>query len=96
MLHCHQRDGRLCAGFAAVHDMDENLGLRLAVTEGEITPAEAEAIRDYATTVPLWPSGFDAARHGMRDLGSPSPEAMAAAAKLTRLHPELLPAENRP
>jgi hypothetical protein len=90
MLYCHQRDGRLCAGFAAVHDMDENLGLRFAISDGTVSGDAAEAIRGYSTTADLWPTGFDAARHGMRDLGSPSPAALAAAAKLTFLHPELL------
>lgn len=84
VFYCHQATGRLCAGWAAVHDMDENLGLRAVSAAGLLTAAEVTAVRAYRTDVPLHPSGAAAAWHGMRDLTAPSPEAVQAIAKIVR------------
>lgn len=69
---CHQQDGRLCAGWTACHDMDENIGLRLAVMSGTMSPEDADAARDYSTPVPIFESGAEAAAHGMREIETPS------------------------
>jgi Family of unknown function (DUF6283) len=81
---CHQQDGKLCAGWVAVHDMDHSLGLRLAVSMGVISPEDAETILDYTTDVPLHGSGLAAALHGARSIPDPGPEARRMIARLER------------
>jgi hypothetical protein len=81
---CHQQNDRLCAGWVAVHDMDESLGLRLAVAMGAIDPADQAAVLDYSTDVPLWPSGAEAAAHGVAEIEDPDPQARRIVAKLER------------
>lgn len=81
---CHQQDSRLCAGWAAVHDMDENMGLRLLSLVEQITLEELEATRDFTTTVPLFDSGAEAAEHGLREVRRPSDRARKTIAKLER------------
>lgn len=81
---CHQQDGRLCAGWCAVHDMTHNLALRLAVASGTITVDDAERIIDYETTVPLFPSGAEAAKHGRAHIRAPKPDAVKAIQRLER------------
>jgi hypothetical protein len=73
---CHQNDGPLCAGWAGTHDMDENLAIRLDRN------VDVTACRDYATTVPLFSSGAEAAAHGMRDFENPGPEASGMTDKI--------------
>jgi hypothetical protein len=77
LFHCHSSPRRLCAGWVGCHDMDENLAMRLH--HRTVDPA----VYDYQCPVPLFGSGAEAAAHGMRDLEDPSPEAQAAAKKLT-------------
>lgn len=81
---CHQQDGRLCAGWVAVHDMDNSLALRLAAIMGQITPDQHDRIIDYRTPVALFGSGAEAAEHGMADIENPSPEARVLQAKIER------------
>jgi Family of unknown function (DUF6283) len=81
---CHQRDGRLCAGWVAVHDMQESLGLRLAQRQGLITAEDAVAALEYETDVPVFASGAEACEHGLRDLDAPTREAGALISKLER------------
>jgi len=81
---CHQQDGRLCAGWVAVHDMNHSIGLRVSVQVG-LTPVEdVDAILEYTTDVPLWASGAEAAAHGLAEVENPSAEAVALVARLTR------------
>jgi len=75
---CHQADGRLCAGWAGCHDMAHSLAARLALAHGEVD----ERLFSYASPVPLFGSGAEAAAHGMRDYTDPGQTARAAAAKL--------------
>lgn len=81
VFHCHRQDGRVCAGWAGCHDMEESLGARLAASMGWI---EGDALLGYETSTPLWDSGAEAAEHGLREIGSPSPEAQRVIGKLTR------------
>lgn len=80
---CHQINGHVCGGWAACHDMTQSLGVRMAVISGHITPETAEAIADYTTTVPVFPTGQAAADHGLTDQENPSPEAERAIDKIT-------------
>lgn len=80
---CHQQDGRACAGWVATCDMNESLGLRLASSVGAVADDDLDAFFDYATETPLWPTGSDAAVHGLKDVRNPSPEAERAIRKLT-------------
>jgi hypothetical protein len=84
VFQCHQQDGRLCAGWVAVHDMEQSMGLRIAVLSGLIDPDDVDMIVDYTTDVPVFRSGTEAATHGLRDLENPGDEARAVSAKLAR------------
>lgn len=81
---CHQQDGRLCAGWVAVHDMEESLSLRLATGAGIIDAGDLDEIFDYTTNVPLFASGREACDHGMREVERPGPEAREAIQRLER------------
>lgn len=72
---CHRQDGRLCAGWVAVHDMSNCLALRLALSMGVVAVQDLDAIIDYTTDVPLFDSGLEAALHGIRDLRTPGERA---------------------
>lgn len=80
---CHRQDGRACAGWVAVHDMDESLALRLACATGTIT--DPEAFREYRTSTPTWRSGAEAAAHGLAEIENPGSEARRLGVKLRRV-----------
>lgn len=81
---CHQQDGRICAGWAGCHDMEESLAARIAVLDGELTPDEYQYLLDYAAGVPLFESGRSAADHGQADVGNPGQRARQMARTLRR------------
>lgn len=81
---CHQQDGRLCAGWVAVHDMVNNFGMRMALSLGRIDPSDADAIYDYSTTVPLFDSGVEAAKHGLASVEDPDEKARRIVRKLVK------------
>lgn len=81
---CHQQDGRLCAGWVAVHDMEESLGFRLLSAMSHMEVEEIEAVFDYETDVPLFSSGTEAALHGLREIDSPSVAARRLIERLER------------
>jgi hypothetical protein len=75
LFHCHQQDGRLCAGWVAVHDMDHALAIRMAQSMHWLSPDVIDAVLDYDTDVPLWASGQEAAEHGLAEIEEISWEA---------------------
>lgn len=79
---CHQQDGRACAGWVAVHDMEESFGLRLATSIGMID--NPEPFLDYETSTPLFESGAEAAEHGLREIDTPGWEAAKVIGKLVK------------
>lgn len=81
---CHQQNGSICAGWCGVHDMNEALSIRLAVSMGKITPEDADTILDYTTPVPLFGTGQEAAEHGLAALDRPDADARKVIDKLTR------------
>ena len=84
LFYCHQRDQRLCAGWVAVHDMDENLAVRIAASTGVLDEDALRAVRAYSTDVELHDSGTVAADHGTALLEDPDPEARELIRKLIR------------
>lgn len=85
VFRCHlfrDESPRVCAGWAGCHDGDDLLALRVGVLTGTVTVETAEAVRDYCSPVPLFASGTEAAAHGLREVGSPSSEALRAMAKV--------------
>jgi hypothetical protein len=84
---CHQQDGRVCAGWAGTHDMEECFALRLAASAGALEGDALDATRDYESPVPLFASGREAANHGLRDLEEPGPEAVRTIRRLHRKRP---------
>lgn len=78
---CHQENGHLCSGWCGTHDMDDNLGLRIAA-QG-MDPAELKATLDYESPVPLWDSGAQAAKHGLSEIETPGESAQRVMRKLT-------------
>lgn len=81
---CHQQDGHLCAGWVAVHDMTESLGLRLAVLTGVIDADDLDEIIDYTTDVELFSSGAEACAHGLDEIYEPSIPARKMVDRLKR------------
>lgn len=79
---CHQQNGRMCAGWTACHDMEENMGVRLAVSLDQMSVETLEAARDYTTNVPLFSTGAEAKAHGMANVEAPTRETRKAIAKL--------------
>lgn len=73
MFLCHQQDGKACAGWCGVHDMNDSLGLRLAQSMGMVE--DPQPFFDYETDTPLFKTGAEAARHGMTEIADPSPKA---------------------
>ena len=63
LFMCHQK-----AGWLACHDARELLALRFP---HDVDPS----VYDYATEVPVFNSGAEARRHGMRDISHPSAKA---------------------
>lgn len=72
---CHQRDGHLCAGWVAGHGPHKLLALRL---DTAVDPK----VFDYATDVPVFSSGAEAAKHGLRDMDNPDDRAFRLMDKL--------------
>jgi hypothetical protein len=91
LFQCHQTDRRrVCAGWAACHDGNHLLALRLAVAHEVISEDTARAVVEYVTVVPLFASGAQAADHGQRNLEHPDPSAMAAIAKIEHARADLI------
>jgi hypothetical protein len=74
---CHQKDGNACAGWLACHDPRELLAVRMARDLDR-------SVYDYSTTVPVFSSGAEARRHGMRDIRRPGAKAHKMMAGLIR------------
>lgn len=81
---CHQQNGRLCAGWVGCHDMNESLGLRMAVRIGTVSPEGWEDAMDYVSPVPLFASGAEAAAHGMAEVEEPGVHARRTIDRLER------------
>lgn len=81
---CHQLDGRLCAGWVAVHEMEESLALRLAVAAGVVDPRELAAVFGYRTETPLFGSGAEACAHGLEAISAPGADAVRTILRLER------------
>jgi hypothetical protein len=79
---CHQGDGKVCAGWAAVHGDTGCLALRMAGTFDPLV--DREAVIAYTTDVPLFSSGTEAAEHGLGGTDNPDAAARAAVAKIMR------------
>lgn len=75
---CHQQDGNLCAGWLACHGAHNLLAFRL---HGRDVTPEAW---NYATAVPVFRSGAEAAAHGAAGIQAPPQRAKAAIARLLR------------
>lgn len=67
LFFCHQNDGKLCAGWAACHDTDHLLALRMQRVH--------KSTYGYVSPVPVFASGTEAAAHGLRDVAQPGPDA---------------------
>ena len=95
LFQCHLTDldnprrRRVCAGWAGCHDTDNLLAIRLALLDGRISLATADAIRDYQSPVPLFGSGAEAAAHGMKDIADPSAAARIAIEKIQRIRTDI-------
>jgi hypothetical protein len=76
LFFCHQRDGKLCAGWVGCHDTVHLAALRF----NRVDPATY----DYESPVPLFASGAEAAEHGMSGVDNPDPKAKAAILRLLR------------
>lgn len=75
---CHQADETVCAGWLGHADPAQLLAVRLGVATGTLDPAAL----DYTTDVPLFPSGADAAAHGVAEIDRPGDRARRVAGKI--------------
>jgi len=75
---CHQRDGMMCAGWIATHGPQNLLALR--VDAANIAPE----VWNYKSPVPVFGSGAEAAKHGVRDIKRPGADARNAINRLIR------------
>ncbi|MEV0869347.1 DUF6283 family protein [Brachybacterium paraconglomeratum] len=80
VFSCRQQDGSVCAGWLGHRGPLDLLAVRIGITDGLLDPSCAE----YSTTVPLWPTGADAARHGPESIDAPDERAQDTIAKLER------------
>lgn len=76
LFMCHQKDGRLCAGWLASHGPHNLLALR--VRGHEVTPD----VWSYESPVPVFASGAEAAAHGRAEIPAPSPRAARTISRL--------------
>ncbi|REF00540.1 DUF6283 family protein [Thermomonospora umbrina] len=95
VFRCHQRDrdatgGRVCAGWAGVHDGAHLLALRLAAMNGTLSPEVIDAIIGYVSPCRLFASGAEAADHGMAEIDRPGLRAIEAMSKLCRIRSDLV------
>jgi len=74
LFYCHQNDGHLCAGWVGCHDTNHLAALRFNRVDPETF--------NYVSPIELFPSGAEAAIHGMEEIENPPPEARVAIAKL--------------
>jgi len=85
---CHQNSrgqrDQLCSGWAACEG-HELIGLRLAVSAGRVDPS----VLAYATDVPLFATGTEAAEHGLREIENPGQAAVAMIEKIAARRPEV-------
>ena len=86
---CHQHDpdaarARICAGWLGCHGGDELAAVRWATAAGHITAEDSATVRTYASPVPLFGSGAEAAAHGLAALDTPGPVARQAIGKIER------------
>lgn len=77
---CHQGCGSVCSGWLGHRPPEDLLAVRLGLMREELDPA----CLDYSTEVPLFPSGAEAARHGMKDIQAPRPDAVKVVGKIVR------------
>lgn len=80
---CHQQDGRVCAGWVGCHG-DQLLALRLAAATGQMSADDVAACLDFASPVPLFRSGAEAAEHGRAEIPAPGTSARRVMAKVSR------------
>ncbi|MGV1682932.1 DUF6283 family protein [Sphingopyxis sp. NJF-3] len=76
LFFCHQQDGNLCAGWVGCHDADHLLAFRM----NRVDPS----VFTYASPVPLFASGREAAEHGLLGVSAPDRRARQAIGKLQR------------
>lgn len=83
LFMCHTSPDALCAGWVGCHEKRRGHEL-LALTLGVITHKVDPEVRRFATRVPLFKSGTEAAEHGLSGVPRPSLAARGVVDKLTR------------
>lgn len=86
---CHQGNGHVCAGWAGCHDTHNLLSLRVARAQRVLSDDELQATLTYVSPVPLWPSGAEAAAHGLAETENPGPAARRTVDHLLARNPAL-------
>lgn len=81
-FHCHQQDGRLCAGWVGCHDMENTLAFR--INARSFTKEVIQAVLNYETSVPLFESGAAAREHGLQEYANPGTRANKIMDKMLR------------
>jgi hypothetical protein len=81
-FHCHSSPEKLCSGWLGHRDHPADL---LAVRLGYLSGCVSKAALDYATDVPLFASGAEAAAHGEENIENPGSAAEEAIRKIVTL-----------
>lgn len=80
VFYCHQADGAVCAGWLGFGDPGELLAVRIGTMFERLDPSCME----YATDVPLFASGQEAADHGKKEIDTPTIAASAVILKIEK------------
>lgn len=95
---CHQQEKkearRLCGGWVATHDVEKLLSLRLALAFTYLSDATMEKLIDYVSPVPLFSSGRQAAKHGLKELENPSPKVAKIQEKILKNRSDIIIGED--
>lgn len=78
---CHQRTGKLCAGWVGCHGGRNLLGLRMAISQDHTV---ADEVWNYVSPIALWESGKAAAEHGKKHIKRPLAAAKRMVSTLVR------------
>ena len=84
---CHDADRKhtVCKGWLDVHDKNHLLSLRLASFANDIS----DLMESEKTDVPLFKSGAEAHKHGIKDIECPSKDTLDKMQQLIARHPDV-------
>lgn len=86
LCHDGDRESTLCRGWLDCHDKSQLLALRIAVSMGR---CDQKIFKLPASPVPVFESGTEAMKHGLKRMRRPGKNASELQSKLLKRHPGL-------